>query len=398
MVATTILVIVAGAALTLFSHEQPLFNQQQNQSGLNIAIRNAIAQLQLDVANAGSGTLLGSNVSNPPVAVTVINQTPATACNTPATFTYGASCFDQLDIIMADPNTPAMHPDNGTYSLTTTDTISSTSSPIYLTPPGGPTSANANAYKGNFHVGDELLLLTANTQSTDSGVYTTQQYTAITLTAAGSVYSSGGNSFVELAFTPTLSSTSVCSLPSGECAGANQAANDLLNLTITPTLTAPIDNPNLVTSFNYTDWVIRLAPVVYWVDTSNASNPALVRTQGGAVSAPCTAPTCSVVAQQVIGFKVGAMLWNSNDDSSDYDNNNYTGYNYFAQNAPTLSTNPGYDYMFWEIRSLQVSLIGRTTPNYDATYTYRNGFDSGPYQIESVSVVVNPRNLSFNNQ
>ena len=44
-----------------------------------------------------------------------------------------------------------------------------------------------------------------------------------------------------------------------------------------------------------------------------------------------------------------------------------------------------------------MALIARTTPNPDPTYTYQNGFDNGPYQIESVSVVVNPRNLSMNN-
>ncbi len=62
MVTTAILVLISGAALALFSRQQPLFSRQQNQAGLNIAIRNAVAQLQLDVVNAGSGTLLGPNV------------------------------------------------------------------------------------------------------------------------------------------------------------------------------------------------------------------------------------------------------------------------------------------------------------------------------------------------
>ena len=50
------------------------------------------------------------------------------------------------------------------------------------------------------------------------------------------------------------------------------------------------------------------------------------------------------------------------------------------------------------IRSVQIQLIGRTDPNPDPTYIYRNGFDGGPYQIQSVSVVVNPRNLTMSNK
>jgi hypothetical protein len=133
------------------------------------------------------------------------------------------------------------------------------------------------------------------------------------------------------------------------------------------------------------------------VDTSTPSNPHLVRTQGGAVSSPCTAPVCSVLADQVIGFKVGAALWNTTTTDQ-------CGiYNYFAANAIGTICNSGagtsgYNNEFWLVRSLQISLIGRTTPVTDPTYTYRNGFDNGPYQIESVSVVVNPRNLTMNNQ
>ena len=99
----------------------------------------------------------------------------------------------------------------------------------------------------------------------------------------------------------------------------------------------------------------------------------------------------------MIGFKVGAALWANSDDCGIY--------NYYASNplgSPPLcdagANTSGYNNEFWLIRSIQISLIGRTTPATDPTYTYRNGFDNGPYQIESVSVVVNPRNLSMNNQ
>ena len=76
LITTAILVVISGAALALFSRQQPLFTQQQNQAGLNIAIRNAVAQLQLDVVNAGSGTVLGPNVLNPPVGMSIINNVP----------------------------------------------------------------------------------------------------------------------------------------------------------------------------------------------------------------------------------------------------------------------------------------------------------------------------------
>ena len=89
---------------------------------------------------------------------------------------------------------------------------------------------------------------------------------------------------------------------------------------------------------------MRLEPIVYWVDTSTASDPALSRTEGGALSAPCVLPNCSVLAQQVIGFKVGAMLWDKTISTD-----GQTGYDYNA-------TSTGYNNSFWEIRSIQLSL------------------------------------------
>ena len=48
-----------------------------------------------------------------------------------------------------------------------------------------------------------------------------------------------------------------------------------------------------------------------------------------------------------------------------------------------------------QIRSVRISLIGRTTPSSYPNYAYRNTFDKGPYEVEPVSVVINPRNLSM---
>ena len=102
----------------------------------------------------------------------------------------------------------------------------------------------------------------------------------------------------------------------------------------------------------------------------------------------CRLASTSILADQVIGFKVGAAAWNVTDDTIPYSYN---------ASAAFAATPPGYNNEFWLIRSVQISLIARTTPVTDPTYTYRNGFDSGPYQIESVMVVVNPRNMTMNN-
>jgi hypothetical protein len=51
-------------------------------------------------------------------------------------------------------------------------------------------------------------------------------------------------------------------------------------------------------------------------------------------------------------------------------------------------------YNFSLVRAIRVSLIGRTAPDYRTRYT--NSFDSGPYQVQGTAVVINPRNMSMN--
>jgi hypothetical protein len=41
-------------------------------------------------------------------------------------------------------------------------------------------------------------------------------------------------------------------------------------------------------------------------------------------------------------------------------------------------------------------MIGRTNPNPDPSYTFRNTFDGGPYQVLDSTVVINPRNMTMN--
>ena len=379
MLATAVFVVICGAALLLFSKQQPLFNRQQNLAGLNIAVRNAVAQLQLDVVNAGNGIMLGTGLPNSPVGISVTNSMPATACNTPATYTYGPTCFDTLNVIAGDPNVGPAHPDNcsfvpGAGNTVNTYNVSATAT-MCLFPPGGATQANANALAGtvaspNFKAGDELLLVNVNGT----------QMTTVKLFAAGAVFQTGALYGVKLTYFPN-SCCAASPIPAGSAPNTAASGYDPLNITTSGASSAGVPYGNQYVSTS--DWVIRLDPITYQVDTTTASDPKLVRLRGGANQ--------QTLVDQVIGFKLGAITWNAGFATPD-DN---LSYNYYASNA-TGGSPAGYANQFWLIRSVQMSLIARTTPNPDATYTYRNGFDGGPYQIESVSVVVNPRNLSMN--
>ncbi len=365
LIAVSVSVVICAAALSLASSQLPVFNQQQNIAGLNIGVRNTVSQLQLDVVNAGNGTLLGPNMPDPPVGISITNSVPTSACNTSATYTYGSNCFDTLNVIAADLTVAPAHPDNGTLvpnaSTNCADTTSSTTLDLYS--PSGTTNAAATALAAGYKSGDEVLLVNSDGS----------QMMTVTLTAAGAVFHVGALYGVQLTHSVTTAT-----VVSGVTITTN--THDSLNVTTTTSnSTAPFGH-----QFCSGDWVVRLDPITYQVDTSTPSDPKLVRLRDGANE--------QTVAEQVIGFKVGAITWNAGFTTPD-DN---ASYNYFASNSPTAGTNPGYNNQFWLIRSVQMALIARTTPNPDPTYVYRNGFDGGPYQIESVSVIVNPRNMSMN--
>jgi hypothetical protein len=359
LVAMAIFIVVSGAALSLTAMQMPVFNQQQNLAGLNIAVRRSVSQLQLDIVNAGNGTLLGPSMPNAPVGITIFNSMPSSPCNTPATFSYGANCFDTLNIIAADLTVVPAHPDNGTFVPNSGTNCINTSSAttLYLDPPAGNTNIAASALAGGYFSGDEVLLVNSNGS----------QMTTVKLTAAGAVSHVGALYGVKLAYNSTAAT------------GVNPTANDPLLLTTTA------GGPFGVQYCSAVDWVVRLDPITYQVNITNAADPQLVRLRGGA--------NPQTLADQVIGFKVGAITWNAGFTMPD----DTAAYNYFASNLTTNGTHPGYNNQFWLIDSVQVSLIARTTPNASATYVYQNGFDSGHYQIESDSVVVNPRNLTMGN-
>jgi hypothetical protein len=56
-----------------------------------------------------------------------------------------------------------------------------------------------------------------------------------------------------------------------------------------------------------------------------------------------------------------------------------------------------YSYDFTVVRAVRVTIIGRTKPSTDPTYTYHNPFDNGKYQIRGSSIIVDPRNLTMGN-
>ncbi len=332
LVAMSVFLVVGGAAFALVSQDMPLYQSQQNLGRLNLSLRNAATQFELDLANAGAGEIQDLNVPGFPIGVTISNSAPAAGqtCNDPATFSYGALCFDQLNIIAVNSAIPPFHPSAA---------VNTTTGSLTLTPDG----SGASTDKGYFHNGDQLLLLSQNGT----------QMTSVVLTA--NAIALGSN--VQMSYNATASD------------GTNTAAHDPLGIS---THGINSGNDKLSSSFTTNDWVLNLTggAIQYSVDVSDLANPKLVRQQSGATS---------VVAEQIVGFKVGATVVNGTQDSSAYD--------YDASD---------YNYNYTLVRSIGITLIGRTPPNNDRNYGFRNKFDQGPYEIQGISIAVNPRNLTMN--
>ena len=184
-------------------------------------------------------------------------------------------------------------------------------------------------------------------------------YTEVTLTAAGTTQVVSGTTYVLLTHTAT----------NGD--GSNSATND-------PTGMSTYTSSVLSSTYDPTCWVARLTPVVYSVDTTtDSTNPTLKRTL---LTGTTTTASGVPLVNQIIGFKIGASLPGS-----------ATGVYYFdSSNYPNPPASP---YNYPAIRSVMVSLVGRTNPNLSNPFV--NSFDGGHYQIQGVSVVVTPRNSLF---
>jgi prepilin-type N-terminal cleavage/methylation domain-containing protein len=258
--------------------------------------------------------------------------------NTPVgiTITNNPGSFDSMYLIQAA--TPAVLL-TGACAVTTTGVAS-------LAPTAGVTAAN--------FASGPIMFMNGNGN----------QMTIATLTGA----TTGGGGVINIAYGPTNAN------------GTNGAANDPFGLTA---VVPPASDPDqLADQFCPTngDYVVGLSYVKYSVNATNQ----LIRTTAATVANP------DIIADQIIGFKVGAATYQSGGGST-----STPSYSFAATNAPTANP-PGYSSNFTLIRSIRVSLIGRTTPGQFTGSTFRNSFDGGQYRIQALSLVINPRNLSMN--
>jgi prepilin-type N-terminal cleavage/methylation domain-containing protein len=367
-IAITVFLVIGAAAMSLFKMHASLFSDQQYQIGLNVSLRNALAQMENDVVNAGTGWYNSANsVASWPVGVKIVNNVAGGAtCHPANSATYNAACFDTLSLIVPDPTTPPgqvyVAPGTpGCATPATTGTTGTGTSTMIITPIAPSTQAQllsgliANSQVIFIHVGTSGTLMT----------------TAVLSQAATA---SGGN--VSITFGSTKND------------GTNPTAtNDPLNLTTTANVDAALVPTTLTNSFcSGTDWVVKVAPVKYWVNTATAANPTLTRTENG-IDNP--------IASQIIGFKIGASTVVLNGTNISGSSGAY------CYNAAS-TTSPCYDNQFDQIRSIRISLIGRTPPNIyinsnaNATTMFANSFDGQSYKIQALSIIVNPRNLSMN--
>ena len=175
--------VISASAFSLMTQNQPLFNQQQNQAGLNIAMRNAVAQIQADMVNGGAGYYNGLNVPNWPVSVVITNNVVPLQVTAPWEPPMDRPAFDGFTVISADPATTAVNPladvsgalpvVAGSCTLpATASTNTSTDHDIYVYPPSS----------GGFQVYDQVLLVRS-----DASAYTTVRLTAVPPVTVGGV-------------------------------------------------------------------------------------------------------------------------------------------------------------------------------------------------------------------
>ena len=172
LVAMAMFLIVAGAAFSLFDQHVSLATRQQNLSGVNIGLRNAMSQLEADLAGAGQNLLSSVPSAGQPFSLGVIinNNVPGTAAacapNT-ADWSYPvpSACFDSLTIINTKscPVLDIDDPGNSQESL-------STSSIMWGNDPNNPGNGATLANDAScFKNGDEVLVVQLPTSWTATG-------------------------------------------------------------------------------------------------------------------------------------------------------------------------------------------------------------------------------------
>jgi hypothetical protein len=344
----------------------PMFNTAQNQTAVNIALRNAVAQLQMEVVNAGTGFSGGTPVAFSPMGATI---TKATNANCKLTATYIAGCFDSLQLISVDSTVPPLAPSNDAAGTIAVDTTGTTT--IYLTIPGNPAGATA-AYLPSLTAGTELMLIQGGTDVGVSGK------PAISIVVLQSNAVASGTA-IKLTTTAATQSGVACA-PGPNVSGvpAVGAANDVLGI-----YDAGECDRFIGTFKPQWDYVVKLvAGAKYSVDaTTDPTNPKLVRTVGGAAQ--------DIIAEQIIGFTVGA--WSSQRCLKPH------ATPCVSVPVPGYTIDPNdYNSDWTSVRSIQVQIVARATPNTDSAAAFTNTYDQGNYQVQGISVDINPGNLNKN--
>ena len=393
LVAVAVFLIVASAAFSLFNKHLALVTEQQSLSGVNIGMRNAMSQLELDLAAAGPNLFSGVQQSGSPVqpfslGVIVHNNTPAAAgaCTPNANWSYptNQACFDSLTLVTVKPcaggTAPVLQiddPGNSTESL-------SSSSIVW----GNDFNPGANLTNDSacFKKGDEILVVQPSNGiplTCDNGNQFNYCMGVVTLTKDAQV--SGGK--IQLQHNPT------------------GAGSDPLGILFNNSATNNYSNANGL-GVGYSDgaFIIDLGDgtndITYSVlaSATDPTNDQLVRCNG----ATCTAANAQVLTDQVIGFKIGAILWdnaktNATDDANYfYDSSKYCTDAIAGADCSTTPPPANDPNDFTLIRAVRVSMIARTVPkaNSPALPNFKNGFDGGPYLVQQGSVSVDLRSIT----
>lgn len=411
LVAMAVFVILAGAAFSLFGKHEAYAMRQEGLSGLNIGLRNAMSQMQMDLSGAGQNLLAGvQSAAVTPFSVGVIIQNNAVgtapAC-TPNTTTWAypvpSACFDGFTIIKPKPCVNA----SGAYApvLVMDDPANgenlAVSSIMFATDPNNPNSATTLSNDaGCFSTGDEVLVVqpnnTANPPTCGSAAESNYCMTVVTLTKDSQ---SSGNK-IQVQHNPTGATGGTVNCPGSGCTDPlglvyNSSGSPNFSNALGPNFSNGAFIVDLGTGGNDISYAVQTNP-------SDPSDQQLIRCIG--TLATCVAGNGQVVTDEVIGFKVGAALWGAQQASgvtdiasyfynaADYCNGGIQGANCDATPPPA---NDPYDFSL--IRSIRISMIARTKPHSSLAPTnFDNGFDNGPYLIQQGSVAVDIRNMSIN--
>jgi prepilin-type N-terminal cleavage/methylation domain-containing protein len=394
MIALLVFLVIALTAVSLVRTQIATFLSQQSQSQVNIGMRNALGQIEMDAAEAGSGFFPNINVPGSPIGITL-----TTGDNTGGT----NAAYDTLTIISFDTSTLASPSSNSNGSAGCVNTSTATS--LYLLPQAsGTTAATLSA---NLRQADEVLLVRSYIDP-NLGF---PLIGSVTLSQA----SSSNGTTVQVTYTSSLQK------PAGGLPQFTIPGNPPTTYTPTPYVD-PADNFRITydpsdklsndgtfcstNSGNADDArAVKMTPIRY------AVNPATLQLTRCQANANNPAPACytnpadssaTVVAEHVLSFKVGVMLWqdcNSDIYAAGTCTLNGNTYNASATDAasyaynsygPSLCTDTANKCDFSLIRSIKVSMIVQTG---NAIL-----LNSNAVATEAASVVINPRNLSMHDQ